>query len=758
MTHPLIIDNFAGGGGASTGLEDAFGRSVDVAVNHDEAAIAVHAANHPTTRHLCQSIMSIDPLEATGGAPVLLVWFSPDCKHHSKAKGGKPRDKNIRDLAWVVPHWLERLHKATPGGRGAPQVIMLENVEEFRQWGPIDDEGKPIRERRGEEFDLWVRRIKRQGYKAEWRELRACDYGAPTSRKRLFLIARRDGKPIVWPAPTHGKPGSSEVLSGARLPWRTAAECIDWTIPCPSIFDRKRPLKPATCKRIAAGVMRYVVNSARPFIVPVTHAGGDARAYDPDAPLPTVTSAHRGEMAAVAPVITPFYGQKADGSVRACNPVDEPMRTAGCEPTFGLVQAALAPVFARTAHGEVDRNGKRRGRGDHPVDEPFPTVTASQDSALIGATLVNVANSKTTGRGPNAWDVVEPVRTITSANGFAAVGATLVGVGGRRGQSAPVGVDVSHPTITAKADGGLVAASLLKLRNNSHGEDATAPLGTVSAEGQHHGVIAATMVQTGYGERDGQAPRALDIDAPLGTIVAGGSKHAAVAAFMHKYRPHSAGAPLDGPAPTITANSFVKRGGGAAPLAINTVTAAHMEQANTGLVGHDMRVPLSTIVGKGCTQRIVETTLIDADALPPEMMERAVQVAAFLIKYYGNEDDGHGLAAPLGTVTTRDRFAVVTVTLAGSEGDATTFVLVDIGMRMLEPPELARAQGFPEGYKLDPVCWYVTDTGNRKFGPLPKSQQIAKIGNSVCPVMAEALARANLPEHCTGGEREAVAA
>lgn len=649
--RPLVIDNFAGGGGASTGIERALGRPIDVAVNHDEAAIAVHAANHPHTRHLCQSIMAIDPLDATRGAPVLLVWFSPDCKHHSKAKGGKPRDKNIRDLAQVVPHWLERLRKATPGGRGAPQVIMLENVEEFRQWGPLDEDGMPIKERRGEEFKLWIARIKRQGYKVEHRELRACDYGAPTSRKRLFLIARRDGQPIVWPEPTHGKPGSVEVENGQRLPWRTAAECIDWTRPCASIFDRARPLKPATCRRIAAGVMRYVVNSARPFIVPVTHAGGDGRVYDADAPIPTVTGAHRGEMALATPFISP-------------------VTNTGWNP---------------------DRTWR--------ADEPLRTVTTAKGGEMA-AIVPHIMTMRNAGKPHTAAD--EPTHTITAEG--------------------------AHQT--------LVAASLAKLRNHSDGEDPALPLGAITAGGLHHAAIAATLVQTGYGEREGQAPRALDVNEPLGTVVAGGGKHAAVAAFLHKYRPNSDGAPADGPMPTVTANSFIKRGGGAAPLSI---AVAHMEQANTGRVGHDMREPVSTITTQGSHQRFVETKLIEADALPAEMMERAVRTAAFLVKYYGTEIDAHGLDAPLGTVTTRDRFAVVTVTI-----DAVTFVLVDIGMRMLEPRELANAQGFPRDYILDPVCWYVTDTGNRKHGRLPKSQQIAKIGNAVCPVMSEALVRANI--------------
>lgn len=612
----LIIDNFAGGGGASTGIEAAMGRKVDVAINHDEAAIAVHSANHPDTAHYCQSIYKVDPLDATGGAPVLLAWFSPDCKHHSKAKGGKPRDKNIRDMAWVVPHWIERLGgwngRTLIRPERAPQVIMLENVEEFRHWGPLDDEGKPIKERKGEEFKLWIARIRRLGYKVEHRELRACDYGAPTTRKRLFLIARRDAKPIVWPEPTHGAPDSEDVIAGRKLPWRTAAECIDWSLPCPSIFDRKIPLKPNTCKRIAAGVMRYVVDAAKPFIVPVTHAGGEGRVYAPDEPLPTVTGANRGEMAAVSP--------------------------------------ALVSV----AHGDSG------GRREYPATDPLGTVTAKGN--------------------PHA----------------------------------------------------LAAASLIKLRRNSHGEDVAAPLGTVNAGGQHHGLIGATLVQTGYGERKGQSPRALDPAAPLGTIVAGGGKHAACAAFLHKYRPNSVGSAMDAPMPTITANSFVKRGGGAPPISL---CSAFVHQANTGLIGHDMRRPLSTIVGKGSTQQPVTVTLI----------ERAELTAAFLVKYYGSQQGQHqAVDIPLNTATAKARFAVVTVTLTREDGEPATFVLVDIGMRMLTPRELANAQGFPRDYVLDPVCTYRTDRGNLKNGPLPKSHQIAKIGNAVCPPMSEALCRANL--------------
>lgn len=612
----LIVDNFAGGGGASTGIARALGREVDVAINHDAEAVAMHEANHPSTRHFCQSIMAIDPRDActVDGhvAKVALAWFSPDCKHHSKAKGGKPREKNIRDLAWIVVHWPERLKE------NAPDVILLENVEEFRLWGPLDAEGKPIKERQGEEFDLWIRRLRRCGYKIEYRELRACDYGAPTSRKRLYLVARRDGIPIRWPAATHGKPGTPDVESGKLKPWRTAAECIDWSIDCPSIFDRKRPLKETTLRRIAHGTMRYVVHSARPFIVPVTNTGWNpSRAWPSDEPLRTVTTAKGGEMAVVVPHITKFRG----GAV-------------GSDAT-----------------------------------DPMPTVTANGNPAR------------------------------------------------------PAGAQ---------------------------------PLALASA----------TLVQTGYGERDGQAPRALDPDKPLGTVVAGGSKHGLAAVHLEKFNGESRPKGCDEPLGTVMATSAkhaqvtaflsaaytsnTNGGRGKPDLPLKTVMAggthhavvcAHVEQANTGMVGHDARKPLSTIVGKGCTQRLVETTIVEEGDLDPEIMAKAVRVAGFLIKYYGNEEGGHGLDAPIGTVTTKERFAVVTVTI-----DAVTYVIVDIGMRMLTPRELARAQGFPDSYRLDPIG------PNGK--PLSKSAQIRMIGNSVCPDVAEAIVR----EVAAGAEDLEVAA
>ena len=644
MMRPLIIDNFAGGGGASTGIERALGRKVDVAINHDAEAIAMHEANHPETRHLIQSIMAVDPLEATGGAPVALAWFSPDCKHHSKAKGGKPREKNIRDLAWVVPHWAERCLKGTPNGRGAIDVIILENVEEFRQWGPLDEAGHPIKERRGEEFDLWVRKLRKLGYKVEWRELRACDYGAPTSRKRLFLIARRDGLPIVWPEPTHGKPGTAEVVSGQRKPWRTAAECIDWSITCPSIFDRKRPLKDATHRRIAHGVMRYVVNAQRPFIVPLTHHGAP-RGHDPAEPMPTVTAAHRGELATVDAAIIPITHTK--GGNRATSPA-EPVQTIttakGGE--FARATVTLAPHVTKFRTGSIGCD----------AGEPMPTVTANGDSARpAGATPLGVAAAVLTpfyGEKP----------------------------GGKVRASNPV--DQPMRTAGCEPTFGLAVAHLEKFSENSRGRPA---------------------------------------DAPLDAVMAGAPRHAAVTAFLSTFYTNGGRHDLSDPAPTVTAESNH-----------HAVVCAHMEQANTGaMIGREADKPLTTVTATSSQQRLVQTMMVEADALPAPLMARAVQVAAFLIKYYGNEVDGHGLDQPLGTVTTKDRFAVVTVTI-----DAVTYVIVDIGMRMLTRRELANAQGFPVGYVLDPI--------GPHGKPLTISSSIRMIGNSVCPDMAEALARANV--------------
>ncbi len=492
MMHELIVDNFAGGGGASTGIEAGLGRCIDIAVNHDPVALAVHAMNHPETRHYTTDIRELDPREVCAGRPVGLAWFSPDCKHFSRAKGGKPVSKRVRGLAWVVVRWAAQVR---------PRVIMLENVPEFLTWGPLGPNGTPCPARRGITFERWVEQLRALGYAVEWRQLRACDYGAPTIRTRLFLIARCDGAPIVWPAPTHG-PG--------RLPYRTAAECIDWSIPCPSIFGRAKPLAENTLRRIAHGIRRYVVNAAEPFIVPL-----------------------RG---------------------------------------------------TSVAHHST-----------HSVFDPLSTISAGgQHHALVAPFLAPVTHPGDV----RVYPATEPFRTITAAN---------------RGEQV---------------------------------------------------LVAPTLIQAGYGEREGQAPRVPGLDKPLGTVVAGGNKHALVAAFLAKhYGGHETpGWPLDRPVSTVT-------------------TQDH----------HHM-------------------------------------VAAFLLKYYGTDQDPR-LSEPMHTLTTKHRIGLVTV-----RGEQ--YRIVDIGMRMLEPRELFRAQGFPDSYRID---------GVRPDGrPITKSDKVRLCGNSVCPPVPEALVRANL--------------
>lgn len=452
----LLIDSFAGGGGASTGITWALGRSPDIAVNHDAKALAMHAANHPQTLHLQESVYDVDPVKVTGGKPVALAWFSPDCVFHSRARGGKPfRDRDAakrrRGLAWVVTVWAKKVR---------PRVILAENVMEMADWGPLLDDGTPCPERKGKTFQAWVARLRNLGYVVEWRELRACDYGAPTTRKRLFIAARCDGNPIVWPKETHGP--------GRPKPHRTAAECIDWSLPCPSIFmtaeeakarglDVRRPLAEKTMARIARGVFRFVIEAGRPFIIPVTHGGGRDRVHSIDDPIRTVTAANRGEMALVAP----------------------------------------------------------------------------------------------------------------------------------------------------------------------------------------------TLIQTGYGERQGQAPRILDLHKPLGTVVAGGVKHGLVAAYLAKHY------------------------GG-----------------KNGATGSDVSGPIHTITS------VDHHSLVTAHLHPaPAEPFRSAEVRAFILRYYG-QGTGQRADEPMHTIPTHDRFALVTV--AGVD-----YSIVDIGLRMLTPRELFTAQGFPPEYRID---------------------------------------------------------
>ncbi len=540
----MIVDLFAGGGGASTGIEIALGRSPDLAVNHDPEAIALHSANHPGTRHACESVWTVNPSEVAKPGDVELLWASPDCKHFSKAKGGKPVDKGIRGLAWVVVGWARKVK---------PAVIVVENVEEFQTWGPLGADDKPDPKRKGLTFRRWVGYLRGAGYVVEWRELRACDYGAPTSRKRLFVVARCDGRPIVWPEPTHADPNAPRDLFSAALPpWRTAAECIDWSIPCPSIFDRKRPLAEKTLARIARGLRRFVLESPSPFIVPLTHTG-ERRVPSVDEPLATITAAKRGELALCSPVV----------------------------------------IKAKSNGWDREDSGSWSG------DRPLPTVIASDLYA----------------------------------------------------------------------------------------------------------VVAPTLIQTGYGEREGQAPRSLDLHEPLGTVVAGGAKHALVAAFLAK---HYGGneSPGISPADPVSTVTTVDH---------HALVTSHLAVLRNNCDAVAVDAPMPTVTAGGT---------------------HIAEVRAFLVKYFGTGGAAN-LAEPLDTVTTRDRFGLVVV-------DGVDHVIVDIGMRMLTPRELARAQGFPDSYVLgdgdrDP---FPADETEEPLS-ITKTAQVRMIGNSVCPPLASAIVKAN---------------
>lgn len=629
----IVVDLFAGGGGASEGLKQALGIDPALAYNHDELAIGMHAANHPLTQHHREDIWHADPRVDVAGRPIGWFHASPDCTHFSQAKGGQPRSRKTRALSWVVLKWVGQLLRADRlhGTNTAPRIISMENVWQILTWGPLvakrcKDTGRvikmdgtiaargervpvenqqlvPDKRHSGRTWQQFVAALRALGYAVEWRKLVASDYGAGTSRERLFLLGRRDGEAIVWPEASHGPaPG--------QRPRVTAADCLDFSIPCPSIFTRARPLADATMRRIAKGVMRHVIKSADPFIVPVTHQGGD-RVHDVRDPMRTITAANRGELMLAAPELAPFIAEHANASNQRTMAADEPLRT-----------------------------------------------------------------------------------------------------------------------VCAGVKGG------------------------------HFSVVAPTLVQTGYGEREGQAPRALDLQQPLGTVVAGGVKHAVAAPHLVKFRGDSIGTPATEPVPTITSGAGAARPAGAAhalglaaaslvtlrnnmagadvqgPLSTiaaqgghHGLTTAFLEQANGGFyqgTGNDARDPVSTITASGSQQRLVSAGLAE---LSPDQEAGALRVAAFLVKYYGS-----GIAVdlhdPVDTVTTKDRLALVTVHIQG-----TPYVIVDIGLRMLKPHELYRAQGFPPGYIID-------RTANGT--PLTTSAAVRMVGNSVSPPPLRALAEANL--------------
>lgn len=452
----LIVDNFAGGGGASTGIEIATGYSVDIAINHDPEAIKMHKVNHPGTKHYCESVWDVEPVKACKGRPVGLAWFSPDCKHFSKAKGGKPKDKAIRGLAWVALRWAAKVR---------PRVIMLENVEEFKTWGPLNRGHRPIKIKQGYTFRRFVNQFVHLGYEVEFRELIAADYGAPTMRKRFFMIARCDGRPIVWPEPTHGPRDSESVKSGVLQPYVGAYTQIDFSRPCPSIFDSaeairvkygiraQRPLAPKTMQRIARGLQKFVIDNAEPFIVQCNH-GGERRPQDIKDPIPTITGKHgygvvepylvqigqtgftadrskdvrvplttivsKNEHCLIAPTLIQYHSETAGDSTRG-QAVSAPIMTVDGSNRYGLVTSFLSK-FYKTGIGQEIR-------------EPLHTVTTSAGHfGEVRAFLIKYYGDAT------GQDIKNPLDTITTHDRFG-----LVTIGGVDYQIADIGLRMLEP-------------------------------------------------------------------------------------------------------------------------------------------------------------------------------------------------------------------------------------------------------------------------------------------------------------------------
>ena len=461
----LIVDNFAGGGGASTGIELATGYSVDIAINHDPEAIKMHKANHPYTRHYCENVWAVDPVKACKGHPVALAWFSPDCKHFSKAKGGKPKDKNIRGLAWGA---------CRGAGLVRPRVIMLENVEEFKTWGPLNRSHRPIKAKQGVTFKKFVSQLQDLGYQVEFRELVAADYGAPTMRKRFFMIARCDGKPIVWPEPTHGPADSEEVKNGLRKPYVGAYTQIDFSRPCPSIFETSeeikekygiravRPLAPKTMERIARGLKKFVLNNPEPFIIQCNH-GGERRPNDIREPMPTITGKHGYGI--VEPYVVQI-GQTGFSEDRSKD-VREPLTTIVSKNEHCLISPTLIQYHSETAQGEV------RGQ---TIKDPIMTVDGSNRYGLVTSFLHKYYDGGYTGAGE---DMKNPL-----------------------------------PTVTAWDHNSVVTANLIQMHNHCDGRDMRDPIPTITAGDGHFGEVRAFLIKY-YGQGTGQ-----DIKAPLDTVTA----------------------------------------------------------------------------------------------------------------------------------------------------------------------------------------------------------------------------------------------
>lgn len=608
LVDEIIVDNFAGGGGASTGIELATGRRVAIAINHDPDAIRMHRTNHPYTEHLQASVWDVGPVAECRGRPVGLAWFSPDCKHFSKAKGAALVDRKIRGLAWITLRWAAKVR---------PRVIILENVEEFQTWGPVR-RGKPVKKLAGTTFRKFISQLEALGYAVEFRELVAADYGAPTSRKRFYMIARCDGKPIVWPKPTHSKTGANGLPK-----WRSAAEIIDWSLPCPSVFASKaeimaeyglkavRPLAKNTMRRIIRGVDKFTIRSGKPFIVQQKFQNA---AQNIEKPLTTVT---------------------AVGAHELCKPL-------------------LAPV----------------------------TVTNTSNS--VGATVGEPMNTVRTGGGGGQMMVTPFLAECNHSGG---------------GHIAPVGD--AYKTITAKHTGGIVAPSLIQYHTEQtesvRASGLGTPINTVDASNRY-GLTCANLVEYYTGGRP------LDITDAMHTVTSH-DREAVVAAHIAKYYGGVVGEKVGEPLPTVTAIDH------------NAVCTAHVVKFKGDNLGHGMNDPMQTVTTSA--GEFAECVACMAKMHRGDNLGHWTEIRALL-----NEFCGYTLAED----------EVLLLEISGA-----LYYIADIGLRMLSPRELYNAMGFPPDYIID------RDYLGNEY---KKSAQVARCGNAVCPPMATALVRANLPEWC----------
>ena len=617
----IIVDNFAGGGGASTGIEIATGRMVALAVNHDPAAILMHRTNHPYTEHFQASVWDIDPKAVCRGRPVGLAWFSPDCKHFSKAKGAALVDRKIRGLAWITLRWAATVR---------PRVIILENVEEFQTWGPVR-KGKPVKKLAGTTFRKFIRQLEDLGYTVEYRELIAADYGAPTSRKRFYLVARCDGTPIVWPKPTHSKTGADGLPK-----WRSAAEIIDWSLPCPSVFASKaeimeryglkavRPLAKNTMRRVIRGVDKFTIRSGKPFIVPTGYGertGQAPRVHNIDAPVPTVVGT---------------------GKENLCRPL-------------------LAPVTVTNTSNSVGGT----------VGAPVHTVTTAGNQMLVTPSLVSIGQ---TGGGDRIRDLREPV-----------------------------------PTTVSKQEACMVSPSLIQYHTEQtesvRASGLGTPINTVDASNRY-GLTCANLVEYYTGGRP------LDVQDPMHTVTSH-DREAVVAAHIAKYYGGVVGEKVGEPLPTVTAIDH------------NAVCAAHVVKFKGDNVGTPPSEPLQTVTASAGKERACSGGTFTA-------------CKAYLAKIRSGDDLGYWpeiralLNEFCGYTLAEDD--VLLLEIGGA-----LYYIADIGLRMLSPRELYNAMGFPPDYIID------HDYEGHEY---KKSAQVARCGNAVCPPVASALVRANLPEWC----------